>query len=431
METIKTAVVVVLLLGVLYGVYVVLNKRELAPPPDVAVEPGDLNAPDIQIGPPTEPGATDQVALMQSNLGPAGSESDAPTFPVPSALGSVSDGATSFRMDDDPAPDADAAHLSVYQQGLPPESQQGEAAGTSEFAATPKLVPPMDLPPSAAPGAPQDGGTDLATVDTIADTGTDSNTNADSAGSLYAPPNPEDDANEFRSIRAFDNAWNSALSLIEQKQWSVALVTLSQFYDDPELSFEERQRLVDLLDPLAGKVIYSSEHTLRAAHEVQPGETLQQIADQYQVPVVLLQRINGIADPAKLQPGTRLKVVPGPFRAEVDLDDGELILFAGKYYAGRFPLSLGNDAVPQPNEYVIHVKQEGHEYVTADGRRLAAQAAGNPYGRYWLDLGDNISLHSSPEDPPSHGGFGSISLSTADAADVYGILSVGSRVLVR
>ncbi len=54
METIKTAVVVVLLLAVLYGVYVVLNKPELAPPPEAAGWNADAAVPpEIQTGVPT------------------------------------------------------------------------------------------------------------------------------------------------------------------------------------------------------------------------------------------------------------------------------------------------------------------------------------------------------------------------------------------
>ena len=53
METIKTAVVVILLLGVLYGAYVMLNKPELAPPPEAAWNPEQRGAPAIDVGVPT------------------------------------------------------------------------------------------------------------------------------------------------------------------------------------------------------------------------------------------------------------------------------------------------------------------------------------------------------------------------------------------
>ncbi len=92
------------------------------------------------------------------------------------------------------------------------------------------------------------------------------------------------------------------MELLQKGQWSDALLTLSFFFHDPEITGEERQRLLDLLDPLAGKVIYSKEHTLEVAYEVKPGERLDAIAQQLQVPVSLLQNINGIAIPMNSSP---------------------------------------------------------------------------------------------------------------------------------
>jgi lipoprotein-anchoring transpeptidase ErfK/SrfK len=158
---------------------------------------------------------------------------------------------------------------------------------------------------------------------------------------------------------------------------------------------------------------------------------LYDVAQQYQVPVVLLQRINGIPNPDAVWPGTSIKVVRGPFRAEVDIQRSELVLFLGKYYAGRFAISPGNDPSPQVGDYEVVAKQAGREYTTVDGGRIAAGAADSPYGKWWLDLGGNMCLHSSPDTIPAHGSFGCIALQPSEAEDVYGILSVGSRVLIR
>ena len=238
------------------------------------------------------------------------------------------------------------------------------------------------------------------------------------------------DRAEFRSIRAFDNAWNSAVAQLQKGQWSEALLTLSFFFHDPDITGEERQRLLDLLDPLAGKVIYSPDHTLEAPYQVKPGERLETIAEQFRLPVSLLQNINAIANPQALQPGTQLKVLRGPFRAEIDLKRSEMVLFLGKYYAGRFAVSVGNDPAPQASEYQVLAKEAGREYTGANGIRIPARSADNPYGALYLDLGNRVGIHGSPDTlPPS--GLGCLSLSAADVADVYGILSVGSKVTVR
>jgi hypothetical protein len=46
-----------------------------------------------------------------------------------------------------------------------------------------------------------------------------------------------------------------------------------------------------------------------------------------------LQRINGVKNPEFLVPGTRLKVVRGPFRGEVDLAHHEFTLYLNRLYA--------------------------------------------------------------------------------------------------
>src|SRR5690606_17595042 len=118
----------------------------------------------------------------------------------------------------------------------------------------------------------------------------------------------------------FLNAWRGAQDQIAQGQLADALFTLSLWYDSPDVPNDMRNQLTELLDQLAGHVIYSPEHLLEPAHEVRTGESLESIALQYQVPWQLLANINGIADPTQLAEGTQLKVVRGPFAADISLE---------------------------------------------------------------------------------------------------------------
>lgn len=414
METIKTAVVVVLLLAVLYGVFVVLNKPDLTPPPEVAdwnTESAEML--DVDLGAPSDP------------AGPPSLVSEPPADPLNQPLlSSASNGAPN---DLPQAPGQDLAEL-------------GESDSPTEVAA---LVPPDDRTPPAEPtpearlASAADAADDArrfpspeVTAPATADAPRPA---AQSQESIYAQTakGASQEQADFRSIRAFDNAWNSATAQLQKEQWAEALLTLSFFFHDPDLSGEERQRLLDLLDPLAGKVIYSSEHTMEAPYTVRPGERLEVISQQFQVPLALLQNINGIPHPDAIQPGTNLKVIRGPFRAEIDLKRSELVLFLGKYYAGRFAVSVGNDPSPQPAECQVVAKQAGHDYVGQNGIRIPARTAGNPYGDIYLDLGNGICVHGSPETIPAQAGVGCISLSDDDVADVASILSIGSKVIIR
>jgi lipoprotein-anchoring transpeptidase ErfK/SrfK len=78
----------------------------------------------------------------------------------------------------------------------------------------------------------------------------------------------------------------------------------------------------------------------------------------------------------------------------------------------------------------VRDKREGKEYYPPGGRTVAAGHAANPYGMHWIDLGGDVCIHGSAERDISPD-YGCISLSPRDAADVFGILSLGSAVVVR
>jgi lipoprotein-anchoring transpeptidase ErfK/SrfK len=414
-ETIKTAFVVLLLLAVLYGVYVVLNKPELTPPPDVAWE--NEAAPQVEIG---APGDVDGPASATLGGQPF-ADSQTPITANPSFGAQDAPQSLMAEVTDSPAPGA--------MEPLVPDTRVGSPPGLSRVPQEIETSEGNDAQLAAATVEADRSNTAAVIEDTIS-VGDAEVDQRDSAYLKSAEASVTDDA-EIRSIRTYDSAWNSAVGYLEKGQWADALFTLSVFYNDPDLTGEERGHLVDLLDPLAGKAIYSTEHVLEPPYEVQPGDTLQSVADRYQVPATLLQKINGIANPDSLEPGTQMKVVRGPFRAEVDLQKSELVVFLGKYYAGRFSISVGNDPKPDPAEYQVRAKQQGREYFAPDGTEIPPNAPDNPYGSWWIDLGGDVCLHASPDSLPSHGGLGCVSLRTADAADLYGILSIGSKVSVR
>lgn len=185
------------------------------------------------------------------------------------------------------------------------------------------------------------------------------------------------------------------------------------------------------LDPLAGKVIYSKDHLIGAPYQVQAGETLQSIATKHKVPWQLLANINGLRDPAAVQPGMSIKVVPGPFHAEVDVTNNSLTLFAGRLYAGRFAITVNGSNVPAAGEYQVNDKQPGHSYYAGNAQTVAPQDPQNPFGGVWIDLGNDISIHGTSSSPGQSARLGCISLAAKDANDLYGILSLGSNVVIR
>jgi hypothetical protein len=249
------------------------------------------------------------------------------------------------------------------------------------------------------------------------------------------PNTPQDNSVESAS---FERVWAEVQQHLSENDLPKALQTLTPWCSEPELTKDQESRCMQLLDQLAGTVIYSRESYVESAHVVQAGETLEEIATKYAVPQEMLAKINGMAPPYALTTGERIKVMRGPFRATVSLFKSELTLFIGSLYAGRFPVTIGRDLPPEPAFYDVAEKSNGRNYFDRRmGREVLRSEEGNRYGDHWLGLrgehittGHSVGIHGRPLEF-SASDIGSISLDPIDAEDVYSILSEGSRIEIR
>lgn len=207
---------------------------------------------------------------------------------------------------------------------------------------------------------------------------------------------------------------------LERDELTRAHRMLSQWRAEPNLSPAERQQVEGLLSQLAGSVVYSNEHRLEPAYVVQPGETLATIAEDYNVPWQLLAKINGVEAVDAVQPGQQLKVIRGPFNAEVDLARSEVVLLLDDRYAGRFPVQVEGQA-PTTGEWRVGQKRldAPNQPVVGEGQKVVLE---NP-------TGEQVELSAGPT--PPLGARGRLTIASNDLADLYDILSVGSAVTVR
>jgi lipoprotein-anchoring transpeptidase ErfK/SrfK len=238
----------------------------------------------------------------------------------------------------------------------------------------------------------------------------------------------------------YGQAREAAQQALDRGALSEALLLLSPWHGDPSLPAEETQALNQLLSELAGTVVYSTDYHTEPPYAVQAGETLQTIADKYQVPDELLARINGLDATAPLTPGQQLKVVRGPFAAAISLTDRTLILNVGGYYAGRFAVGVGSEQQDLEGIWVVKHKLINPTYYGRD-RVIDADDPSNPLGEHWLGLASAASeatvhpfgIHGTadPESIERDDPRGYIRLKPDDARDLYDILSIGSQVVVR
>ncbi|MCH2181574.1 MAG: LysM peptidoglycan-binding domain-containing protein [Mariniblastus sp.] len=208
-------------------------------------------------------------------------------------------------------------------------------------------------------------------------------------------------------------AWPLVEQLVGEGNYRLALRQLSGFYPNASSMDEaDQQKLYEWLDSLAAKVIYSTEHHLRTLpYIVQPNDSLENLAERWQVPADLIYFVNRakIPDRNALQPGNELKMISGPFDAEIDRSTGTMTLFWKQLYAGRFTVQIDSPGSLNPGEYGV----------------VSKSVNAVSHGPYHIGLDNGMSLHAL-----APGSASSIGLSEQQAQEVFAILSESSKVRI-
>lgn len=204
---------------------------------------------------------------------------------------------------------------------------------------------------------------------------------------------------------------------------------LSQLYWK---SPESRPAIRDRIEHTAFLIFVSPEHQFSEPRLVAAGETLGEIASEYQVTADYLAKLNRL-DPDQIRAGQSLKVVKGPFSAVVDLDDFAMTIHAHGWFVRRYAIGTGADDRTPLGRFKIEEKLENPVWYNPDGGVVEADDPTNPLGEYWLGLGDHIGIHGTI-DPTSIGraaSRGCIHLGDGDIEEVFGLLTTGSEVRIR
>ena len=439
MNGLKNLIIIAVLAAVGYGVYVSLSRNNVDTGQPSGVADEWPTAPKVELpsrqaspGGPLPLTADSTTSTGTTGLGGGGT---APPFTPPLAAG-PSGNPPNTTLGTPPAmnPYPSSAPAPAASPTPPPAppliSTSGSASapsGTSaglgpplppDSAAAPPSNPP---PPSAQQPSPQGSVRNLTPPP------------ATPVPDAVAPSKP---AAGDSLIQSQFNAFMEAVQKkLEAGKLAEVILELSKIYDDPNLPPEMAKQITALLDQLAGTVIYSRQHYLERPYVTQSGETIDSIAEKYHVPWQLLAKINGLMPPdasnadatvadRPLPAGRELKVVRGPFNAVIHLDRHELTLMAGDYYAGRFPIGIGKGQPKLEGEYTVLNKT-----LTDDGSNGVSP---NPLGSAWIGLTDRIGIHgtNNPQGIGRDDNPGAICAGDRHLQQLYGILSVGSRVVI-
>ena len=440
MNLLKNMLIIAILAAAGYGIYSSLARNNVDPSPPPGVAPGWPSAPKVELSMgKSTPSAGGPLALSGTTVRPAppsaaGSVGSAPPFASPSSNAGSPSTTPPAPPPLMPYPSASSpavavAAVSANPSATPPAASMvtlGPPASLQGTAATPSVDPTVrpETPAVASEGVcnlcgPPDGGSDAGLGSPVA--------------------NPAERLLQSKFAAFMEEVQKS----LDQRKFADAHRALSTLYGSSALPTEQAKQITELLDQLAGTVIYSREHHLEPAYVTQQGDTLERVAQKYNVPWQVLGRINGLMPPAAsntdestkdlpLQVGMELKVVRGPFEAVVHLDRRELTLMLQDRYAGRFAIGIGRDQPQLDGSYMVREKALHPSYNGPDGVNIGAGDPRNPLGGAWIGLNDGIGIHGT-NDPRGIGrddNRGTICVSDHDLQDLYGILSVGSRVTV-
>jgi len=413
-----------------YGVYVMLNNN---PQPPGAPPWPTAGGPSASPGGPSQQPMPGQADGLNVSLGNPSSSTPGAGTPTPTAGGYVPSGPGAAPPLAQGSPAETNPPRSAYertQYPSAPVSAAPPATGGSLYGGTPSG-------PTA--GAPEGNRYD-APVATKQPTSRHETTPGQNGGPQteaaleYArsmpqalrSPAPEVPAGGAPPIE-FQNVMSTAKTRLDRGELDAALVTLSRAYENPALTERQQEQLNDLLDQVAGTVIYSKKFPVGAPHRVAAGENLLDISQKYQVPPGLLAKINGLAPGTELTPGQELKVVQGPFTALVNVPKRTLTLMVHGRYAGRFPICLGEEFKQIEGSYLISGKVA--EHVRYDGQRFLelkpdGGATAPPVSLAIVGMTDPTAAERGQAQ-------GLIAVTPQNADDLYDILSQGSQVTIR
>lgn len=411
MNSLKTAFVSLILLGVLYGMYQVLQAPPVALDSDGYMTQEAPTTAEVFIG-EEEISPDDLFAEDDTELALIESSSEAPAL-VKTEL-EENEGISPPELGDlqpqaEDEPDSRVADPNIaligkedtvpsgggFVRSQPEPTSESETGQFGTGNLSPETVPPI--------------------------TETPDNTNLASRAMQVPSPLFKRSRNELTDVQFksdMSQAWIDAEMLVNNLQYAQALNVLSYFYGDRRLSLKEEEELLTWLDALAAKVLYSTEHHLFEAYIVESTDTLSSIATAHGITEDLLYNINQtrFGNDGKLFAGLELKVIQGPVHAEMDVTGKTLTLFSGEAYAGRFELNFSPTMPFAAGSYTVLTRTNG---LTSGDSATSGYSIGLANGIEFTEIGaDGV--------PPDEG----IGLAMNDMFDVYSILSKESVVTI-
>lgn len=186
-------------------------------------------------------------------------------------------------------------------------------------------------------------------------------------------------------------------------------------------------------EALKMKLLFSPLETPESFfHTVVRGDTLFELAKKYRTTGELLQRSNGLSGD-RIYPGVKLKVTRTEFSLVIEKRRNRLVLFADGKPLKRYRVSTGINGSTPSGTFKIVNKLKDPTWFHA-GAIVPPESPENILGSRWLgfDLaGYGIHGTTLPETIGTYSSRGCIRMFNPDVEEIYTLVPVGTRVLVK
>ena len=209
-----------------------------------------------------------------------------------------------------------------------------------------------------------------------------------------------------------------------------------------ELSYEEQKIVKARLQELSETWLFSRDQfkddILTGSYMVKSGDLLSEIGKQHKVPYDFLMTINGIDRPELLRAGRKIKIVNGPFRAEIHLSTFTLDIFLQEQYVKSYKIAIGKpgDETPTGKWCVRKGDKLIRPQWTDDETKKVypPNDPENPIGDRWIGImgldantksKGGYALHGTiePESIGTRASRGCVRLNNEDVVEVFDMLT--------
>jgi LysM repeat protein len=244
-----------------------------------------------------------------------------------------------------------------------------------------------------------------------------------------------------------------AQGLISDGRLVEARATLSQALDQHQLTSDQATDAKVMLGHLNDELVYGPRvypgDPWAEKYVVQSGDSLSGIVSRQRLQVDwrLLQYINGLDRPEQIQLGQTLKIIRGPFHAEINKKTHQLDLYLGagpdRTFVRSYAVGLGAMNSTPLGRFQV---QKGRKLVNPTwtnprtGEFYPADDPENPIGEYWVGLkgldpaniderGFGIHGTIEPESIGTNSSMGCVRLRDGEIDMIYAVLAEGASTI--